>query len=190
MGHRPPWRWGDPVAGAARPGGRPRVRPTSGRVRDALFNTLAARVGGSRVLDLFAGTGALGLEALARGAGRVLFVERDARLVEGIRERLAKEGWAAHAAVWRRDVLRAVRELGSRGEGFDLILLDPPYGEGWIPRTLRAVVAARLLAPGGVVVAEGHWRDRPPPSPGLVLVREARHGETALWFYTEEGAGG
>jgi len=163
------------------------VRPTSGRVRDALFNSLAARIGGSRVLDLFAGTGGLGLHALARGASRVVFVERDPRMAEVIREELTKEEGSDRAEVWRREALSAIRELGSRGEAFDLILMDPPYGEGWIPRTLRAIGSARILSPGGLVVAEGHWRDLPPAEPGFIRVREARHGETALWFYASEG---
>lgn len=165
------------------------MRPTSGRVRDALFNSLAAHLPDSRVLDLFAGTGNLGLGALARGARRVVFVERDARLVEVIRAELAKEGWAERAEVWPADAIAAVRELGTRGEVFELIVMDPPYGEGWIPRALRAAREARILAPDGLVVAEGHWRDRPSAEPGFVQVREARHGETALWFYAEDRGG-
>lgn len=169
--------------------GRPRVRPTSGRVRDALLNSLAPRLPDSRALDLFAGTGGLGLGLLARGARRVVFVERDAGMVEVIRATLAKEGWAERAEVWRKEALAAVRELGRRGEVFDLIVLDPPYGEGWIPRALRAVGQAQILAPGGLVVAEGHWRDRPPPEPGFTPLREARHGETVLWYYAEDRGG-
>lgn len=141
------------------------------------------------MLDLFAGVGTLGLEALARGAAEVVFVERDPRLVEGIRRTLAKEGWTARAEVWRRDALAAVRELGARGRAFELIVMDPPYGEGWIPRALRAIRAAGVQAPGGVVVAEGHWRDRPEREPGFERRREARHGETALWFYEHEAGG-
>jgi 16S rRNA (guanine966-N2)-methyltransferase len=165
------------------------MRPTQSRVRDALFNSLGPRVEGTRVLDLFAGSGALGQAALARGAAEVVFVERDARLIEGIRGVLAKEGWADRAEVWRRDTVAAVRELGKRRRVFDLILMDPPYGEGWIPRTLRAIRAAGVQAPGGLIVAEGHWRDRPEAEPGFVRRGEARYGETALWFYEAESGG-
>ena len=175
-------------SGRLRAGG-PRLRPTQSRVRDALFNTLGARVQGMRVLDLFAGSGALGLAALAYGAAEVVFVERDQRLAEGIRALLAKEGWTTHAEVWRRDTAAAVRELGTRRRFFDLVVLDPPYGEGWIPRTLRAVRTAGVLAPGGLVVAEGHWRDRPETGPGFVRRREARYGETVLWYYDAESGG-
>lgn len=171
----------------ARPRGRQGVRPTSGRVRDAMMNSLAPHLAGRRVLDLFAGTGGLGLAILARGASSVVFVERDARLVEVIRQDLAKEGWADRAEVWRKDALAALRELGGRGETFDLIVMDPPYGEGWIPKTLRAIGLAKIVAPGGLIVAEGHWRDRPPPDARFTQVREARYGETVLWFYIEDG---
>ena len=142
-----------------------------------------------RVLDLFAGSGALGLTALSHGAAEAVFVERDGRLTEGIRTALAKEGWAARAEVWHRDALAAVRELGARGRRFDLILMDPPYGAEWIPRVLRAIRAAGVSAPGALVVAEGHWRDRPAEEPGIHIRREARYGETALWFVEVEPGG-
>lgn len=162
------------------------VRPTSARVRDALFNSLGSWIAGRAVLDLFAGTGGLGLAALARGARSAVFVERDRRLAEGIRGRLAKEGWTDRTEVWRKDTLAAVRELGSRERTFDLILMDPPYGEAWIPRTLRAIANSHVLRAEGLIVAEGHWRDRSSPEHGLACVREARYGETALWFYVAE----
>lgn len=172
-----------------RSAGVSRVRPTQSRVRDALFNRLGSRVEGARVLDLFAGSGGLGLAALGRGAAEVVFVERDAHLIEGIRGALAKEGWVERAEVWRRDAAAAVRELGTRHRPFDLILMDPPYGEGWIPRMLRAIRVAGVQAPGGLIVAEGHWRDRPEGEPGFVRRQEARYGETALWFYEAEAGG-
>ncbi len=177
-------------AHAGRASGGPRgIRPTQSRVRDALFNSLGRRVESARVLDLFAGSGALGLAALSRGAAAAVFVERDERLVEGLRRVLAKEGWAARAEVWRHDAVAAVRELGAHRRVFDLILMDPPYGEVWIPRMLGAIRAADVLASGGLIVAEGHWRDRPGPEPGLIQRREARYGETALWFYAVEAGG-
>ncbi len=164
----------------------PGVRPTSARVRDALFNSLGDWVAGRTVLDLFAGTGALGLEALARGAREAIFVERDRRLVEGIHAALAKEGWADRAEVWRKDALGAVRELSAQGRAFDLILMDPPYGQAWIPRILRALAGSGVLRTDGLIVAEGHWRDLPPAEPGFMRTREARYGETALWFYVSQ----
>ncbi len=166
-----------------------RVRPTSSLVRAALFNRLGPRVRAAEVLDLFAGTGGLGIEALHRGAARVVFVERDANLVATIRTALARAGFTRQAEVWRRDALTTVRELGRTRRRFDVIVLDPPYGEGWIPRTLRVILGAGILAEDGVVIAEGHWRDRPSGEPGLVCTREARYGETMLWYFAR-GEGG
>lgn len=165
------------------------MRPTSGRVRDAIFNSLGKRVVGTRVLDLFAGTGELGIEALRHGAERAVFVESDARLAGMIRQRLTEEEHVARAEVWRRDALSAVRELGSSGRQFDLILMDPPYGKGWILRTLQAVRSSRILAPGGTIVAEGHWRDHPAPGEELICIREGRYGETAVWYFQHAEGG-
>jgi len=156
-------------------------------VRDAVFNSLAARIPGSRVLDLFAGSGGFGLGMLARGAARVVFVERDAALAEGIRRQVAKQGWADRAQVLAGDVIAAVRALDRREESFDLLFMDPPYGGTWIPRMLRMLADTRLVAPGGLIIAEGHWRDRPADEAGFRRLREARYGETALWYYAGSG---
>ncbi len=164
-------------------------RPTSGLVRAALFNHLGGRVTGARVLDLFAGTGGLGVEALRRDAARVVFVERDAQLALAIRSQLAKETFTHRAEVWRRDAIVAIRELARTRRQFELIFMDPPYGEGWIPRALRVLVQTDILAPGGIVIAEGHWRDRPPSEPELVCSREARYGETMLWYFERRKGG-
>jgi 16S rRNA (guanine966-N2)-methyltransferase len=153
-------------------------------VRDALFNILAGRgeLSGTRVLDLFAGTGALGLEALRRGAASAVFVEHDRALADAIRAQGRERGLVGRMEVWRKDAVAAVRELGRAGRQFDLVILDPPYGLQWIPKVLQAVVAGGVAAPGGLIVAEGHWRDRALVS-GLALVREARYGDTVLWFF-------
>lgn len=177
------------AGGRLRGGRRSGVRPTARRVRDALFNSLGARVAGAVVLDLFAGTGALGREALARGAASVVFVERDPRLAEGIRERLREEGMTERAEVWRAAVAPALRRLAEEGRRFDLILLDPPYGRGRLAETLDALAGGVLLRPDGRIVAEGHWRDAPRLPQGLVLVREGRYGETALWECALKGGG-
>lgn len=159
------------------------VRPTAQRVREALFHSLGPLVQEAAVLDLYAGTGALGLEALARGARRVVFVERDPRLAARIREKVRREGWGARAQVWRAAVRTALRALEASGERFDLVLLDPPYGRGLLQETLDALAGGALLRPGARVVAEGHWRDEPHPPPGLTCVRTARYGETRIWEY-------
>lgn len=166
----------------ASPGAREALRPTAARVRDALFNILGAATSGATVLDLFAGTGALGIEALHRGAERAVFVEHDPRHARAIEERLRQEGLRGRAEVRCEDAVVAVGRLAARGASFGLILLDPPYGAGWLARAIAAVAGADLLAPSGVIVGEGHWRDRPALPEGYTIAREARYGETVLWF--------
>jgi 16S rRNA (guanine(966)-N(2))-methyltransferase RsmD len=156
------------------------LRPTAARVRDALFNSLGPAARGGAVLDLFAGSGALGLEALRRGAERIVFVEHDPQRARALAERVDREGVASSTMVLRLDAYAACRRLASDGVVFALILLDPPYGGGRLTRAVAAVVP--VLAPDGTIVAEGHWRDRPELPPGLVVTREARYGETVLWF--------
>jgi len=157
-------------------------------VRAGLYDSLGAWVAGRAVLDLFAGTGALGIEALQRGARRAVFVECDAVQVRVIREQLRRQGLEQRAVVRRQDAVEALRRLARAGDVFDLVLLDPPYGMGLIERSLAAIADSGVLAPGGLIVAEGHWRDRPALATGQEMAREARYGETALWFIcTSEG---
>lgn len=150
---------------------------------------LGAAVQDAAVLDLFAGTGGLGFEALRRGARRVVFVEREARRAAAIRTRARELGVEGRTAVRREDALGALTRLAASGEAFDVVLLDPPYGQGWLARTLEMIARSGVVCPGGRVVAEGHWRDRPEPGPGQRVIREARYGETAVWVL-ETRAGG
>ena len=159
------------------------VRPTATRVKDAVFNSLGPRVADARVLDLFAGTGRLGMEALSRGAREAVFVERDPRNAAVIKENLATIDLGPRAQVRRGNALTAVLALAAEGQTFDLIFLDPPYGRGLARETLGRVAATTLLADGGLAIAEGHWRDDPGQVPGLERVRESRYGETAVWIY-------
>jgi 16S rRNA (guanine966-N2)-methyltransferase len=147
------------------------------------MNSLAPRLPGARVLDAFAGNGGLGIEALSRGAGEAVFIERDRDAAMAIRENLGASGFAERGTVRRANALTEIPLLAAGGQRFDVIVLDPPYGHGLQAKALRLVAASELLAPGGVVVAEGHWRDEPGPVEGLRRVRTARYGETALWFY-------
>ncbi|HKX16860.1 MAG TPA: 16S rRNA (guanine(966)-N(2))-methyltransferase RsmD [bacterium] len=162
------------------------VRPTSDRVKEALFNALAPRLADARVLDLFAGTGALGIEALSRGAARSVFIERDPRMVAAIRRNLAAAHVDDRAEARRGSVPAALDAIEREGAAFDLIVLDPPYGQELPARTLRRLADSPLLAPGGIIAADGHWRDDPGEIPGLRRVRDARYGETGLWFYVRQ----
>lgn len=168
-----------------------RVRPTSDRVKEALFDILGQRVAGSRVLDLFAGSGNLGLEALSRGAAAATFVDRDPRCRQVIGRNLADLGYRERARVLAGDALAVLRRLAARGERFDLVFLDPPYAAGLLVPALEAVAEGGLLAEDGLAAAEHAARDEPPARVGR-LVRRARrqYGDTSLSFYAPEPPGG
>jgi 16S rRNA (guanine(966)-N(2))-methyltransferase RsmD len=132
------------------------------------------------VLDLYAGSGALGIEAISRGAARATFVEQEARTLGVLRANLAALGIDLNAAVVGGDVPAAVRRLGRAGERFDLVLVDPPYASEEPLRAFEALVGSAVLAPGAMVVLE---RDRRHPSPsvvGLSALDERRYGDTVL----------
>jgi 16S rRNA (guanine966-N2)-methyltransferase len=159
------------------------LRPTSDKLRETLFNILAGRIDGARVLDGYAGTGALGIEAISRGASHVTFVERDRRAQALIAANLAHCGVANGYAIIRASVVRALDvPAGAPPEPFDIILFDPPYAE----RADEVMVAAgEWLAPGGVLVLEHARRQPAPESAGrLVRSRAVTSGDSALAFYS------
>jgi 16S rRNA (guanine(966)-N(2))-methyltransferase RsmD len=156
------------------------LRPTSDKLRETLFNVLASRVEGSRVLDLFAGTGALGLEALSRGAAEVVFVERDPRAIAILTENVARCEAGARSRIVRAPVERA----SSRVPGtFDLILADPPYDLPDPDRFLGAFV--ERLAEDGLLVLEHARRRRIPGTlSGLTRIRTILSGDSALALFS------
>ena len=159
------------------------LRPTSDRLRETLFNVLAPRVRGARVLDLYAGTGAVGIEALSRGAVGITFVEQDRRAQALIEENLSRCAISGGYAIIRASAARAVEQLRRSPSfvPFDIILLDPPYDRA-AAEALTGVEA--LLAAGGLVVFE-HARRTPVPQVlgQLALTRDLVSGDSALAFY-------
>jgi 16S rRNA (guanine966-N2)-methyltransferase len=152
------------------------LRPTSDRLRETLFNILAARVRGARVFDGYAGTGAVGLEALSRGAAHVVAVDADARAVRLMRENAGACGAEGYTTE-RGDAAAALR--ARRGTAaFDLILLDPPYAVTDTAGVLDA--AAACLAPGGVIVLERATRQEPQVPASLHRVRDVKSGDSSL----------
>lgn len=168
------------------------IRPTADRVKESLFNVLGNRVADAEFLDLFAGSGAVGIEALSRGATRCVFVELMTTHLKVVEENLAKTGLAGSAELLRRDARSAAADLGRRGRQFDLIFVDPPYAKGLVDEALAAIVEYRLLAPGGWVAAEHHKKDAVPThvaglenAGGLTRFRELVFGETLISLYAE-----
>lgn len=163
------------------------TRPTSDRVRESLFDILGARPVDADVLDLFAGTGALGIEALSRGARRAVLVESARRAAEVARRNLEACGFQDRAELLVQRDRHALPFLARRGNRFDLVFLDPPYARGLSGRALEALGRLRLVAPGGLVVLETlRGEEEPGPVPNLSLHRKVEIGATALWFLTGE----
>lgn len=164
------------------------TRPTADRVKEAMFSIIGPYFSGERALDLFAGTGALGIEALSRGASRAVFVDSDPRCAAVIRQNLEHTGLSGRAEVIRGDARRAAAELARRGEAFELVFLDPPYDRTDCDELLAELSARGLVAPGVVAVVEHRadvvYGDR---FAGYVLRRRAVYGDTALSIYDHGG---
>ena len=177
------------IAGTARgvPLAAPRgdaTRPITDRVKETLFAILGDRVPGAQVADLYAGSGAIGIEALSRGAARVDFVERDRAALQTLRANLARTRLEDAAVV---HAIEVERHLGSAAEAsWDLAILDPPYETRAMVAPLRALVPR--LAPGASVVIKHFWRTELPDVDGLRVERQRRFGETMLTFLATEDA--
>ncbi len=156
------------------------VRPTQDRVREAVFDILGGRVAGTAVLDLFAGTGAMALEALSRGASSAVLVEAEPRVFEVLKRNVESLGAGAAQALLS-DYRQAVRVLRARRKRFDLVFLDPPYGKGLGSAAAAALVRAGLIGPGALVVAEEAVRfpDDPFP-PAWETAADRRYGDTRI----------
>jgi len=155
------------------------LRPTSDKLRETLFNILAPRINGARVLDGYAGTGAVGIEALSRGAAHVTFVEKDRRAVALIEANLASCGADADYTIENRDLIAAAQQAA--GAAFDVVWLDPPYDITDISGALDA--ASRMLAPGGLLVLERATRRDPDAPASLQRVRDVKSGDSTLTFF-------
>ena len=175
----------------------PSTRPTTDFVKEALFSSLGPRIAGCRVLDLYAGSGALGIEALSRGAGSATFVERDPRAVAAIRENLGTTGFSEQARVVEGTVEKFLASAGD--DGFDVVLADPPYADD--PEEVLAMLRrSGVVAPGGMLALEvasaglrlGRPHDAEDPhdteDPPVLVVRTVkRYGDSGI-VYAERGA--
>jgi 16S rRNA (guanine966-N2)-methyltransferase len=159
------------------------TRPTASRVREALFNILGPPPD-APVLDLYAGTGALGIEALSRGAPKAVFVERDGRALSALSRNLRELGLHGRAVVLAASVQAVLARLGPPTERFAWVFIDPPYAADAAERTLEALAGSDLLSSGAVVVVEHDKRHQPPWSVGDLHLSDRRfYGDTGLSFY-------
>lgn len=172
------------------------LRPTADRVREAVFNVLAhgvpdLQLEGVRVIDLFAGTGALGLEALSRGAAFCLFVEESAEARALIRRNVEAFGLTGQTKIYRRDAMD-LGAAGTRGGGYGLAFLDPPYGRGLAERALAALAAGEWLTARAVVVVEERSGSMVAPPEAFAEIDQRTYGDTQVVFlqYVRHHSGG
>jgi len=160
------------------------LRPTPDKVRAAVMNALAEVLPGARVLDLFGGTGALGLEALSRGAAHAVFVEIEPGRAGGIRSSARELGISESVTVYADEVIRRLERLCREGKRFDLVFADPPYDRGWERKLLDAIGRCPVLGSSGWLVLESGKKTRMPGDvscPSLVSVKT--YGDTQIAFY-------
>jgi 16S rRNA (guanine(966)-N(2))-methyltransferase RsmD len=161
------------------------LRPTSDRVKESIFNILGEEVEGKKVLDLFAGTGALGMEALSRGARKAFFVEKGRQAIRLIRRNLTQLGMEGRSEIVPKDVNRAIGILRERRESMDLILMDPPYEKGLIQKTLSKLTSYKIYHEDSILVIEHDRRELLPEMiEGWDLKRQRRIGDTVISFLT------
>ena len=158
------------------------TRPTSDRVKEAIFNIIQFDIQGRRVLDLFGGSGQLAIEALSRGADYAVIVDQSAEAVKVIKDNLKKTKFDQQASVFQRDYLRY---LSTAREKFDLIFLDPPYAEKSLENALQKISEIDILSEGGIIICE-RPKDKvmPPEVGGLLCSRDYNYGKTAVNLYT------
>lgn len=160
------------------------TRPTSDRVKESLFNIISARIPDANVLDLFAGTGNLGIEALSRGAGSAVFIDKSAECYSVINENLLHTKLHERAAVFTGEVEHVLGRIAREGRKFDIVFLDPPYNKNFIQETLKIIVNSDIMNQNGIVIAERDVDDILPEEVGrLKLIRDQKYGDTVLSFY-------
>ncbi len=167
------------------PPGR-QIRPTSDRVREAIFDILGPTWNFRRVLDLFAGTGSLGIEALSRGSEEVVFVEQGKVALHCLRRNLRDLGLKSRSWVLPLEVKRGIAVLAEKKERFDLVFLDPPYGKGLVVKTIEEAIRRGIISPSGIIVAEHSPREVIFLHKGTVYIQQRRYGDTTVSFFQLE----
>lgn len=163
------------------------IRPTSDRAREALFSIIGREVENAAVLDLYAGTGALGLEALSRSAGHVVFVDNSQQAIKLIYRNIELCGFSDRTLVLKRDLSKGLSFLKKQfGTTFSIVFVDAPYRKGLSVDMLKELAGAGLILPEGlIVVEEDAFAELPAEVAGLTLVDQRRYGDSGFWFYRQ-----
>lgn len=159
------------------------IRPTADRVKESVFDILGDQWRGIRVLDLFSGTGSLGLEAISRGSQHVVFVEKSRSALNALKKNISLCGFDAHATVLAMSVSHALVLMGQRGKSFQIIFADPPYGRGWVEKTIGQILAHRVLCEDGMLIMEHAPQESLLEAHReLVTLRQKTYRETTISF--------
>ena len=175
-----------PPKSTAKRTGRPVIRPTADRAREALFSIIGSEVENGEVLDLFAGTGALGLEALSRGARSAVFVDKNSQSITLIQKNIELCGFSDRSSVIKRDLAKSLSFLEKilSGKEFSIIFIDPPYKNGLSLSMIKELSSGALLASSGLVIVEDDADIELPRSMGLLtLIDQRQYGDTGFWLY-------
>ncbi|MDI3534535.1 MAG: rRNA (guanine966-N2)-methyltransferase [Thermosediminibacterales bacterium] len=165
------------------------VRPTSDKVKESLFNIIAPYIIDCVFLDLFAGSGSIGIEAISRGATKTVFVEKSGYCIKVLKENLNCLGFLDRAQVIKKDVELAIKELSKINMDFDIVFMDPPYKKNIVPRMLEKLSNYKLVKQNGIVVAEHSLDTILPETLGdLKKIRYKKYGKTVLTFFGRDDA--
>lgn len=161
------------------------TRPTTDRIKESLFNIIAGDLYDCRFLDLFSGSGSMGIEALSRGAQKAVFVDNNKNSISVINENIRATRFEDKSLVLNLDISSAVSRLGNMGEKFDIIFMDPPYNRGFVESTLTYIIKADILSDDGYVIAEQSQEDKIPQIPGLEVFRVKDYKITKMTFLSK-----
>ncbi|MGI6085567.1 MAG: 16S rRNA (guanine(966)-N(2))-methyltransferase RsmD [Acetivibrionales bacterium] len=163
------------------------TRPTMDRTKESIFNILMPYISGTQVLDLFSGSGSLGIEALSRGAQHAVFVDKSKKCRDIIIENIRKTKMEERSTVMTLDVYKALKLLGSQNAKFDIVFLDPPYNMNFIAKTIQNIDEFDIIVQDSILVCEHHIDEKAPEQVGrLEKVRIKEYGETVYSFYVRE----
>ncbi|KMT21468.1 16S rRNA (guanine(966)-N(2))-methyltransferase RsmD [Clostridium cylindrosporum] len=163
------------------------TRPTSDRVKESVFNIILRYVFDANVLDLFGGTGNLGLEALSRGANQCIFVEQNKKAYNTLRENISDLGFGEKAVTYNKDSFSILNQLAIEGKSFNLIFLDPPYGKGYVEKSIEEIDKLNLLEEDGLIVSEYDNVDNVSEKIGnFEVYRTEKYGRVRISFWRKE----
>lgn len=163
------------------------TRPTSDKVKESIFNIIAPVIFDKDVLDLFAGTGSIGIEALSRGARSAVFVDKSRECHQIIKDNLSHTKFTERSEIYVMDVCSALSKLSQKGDKFDIIFLDPPYGKDLVNETLACIAGSDILKQDTLIMAEHDVDDAVTECEGtLKIFRQQKYGDTIISFYRQE----